>query len=461
MRRLASVVALSLVALSALAAAEALSSTSASPVAPSATSFTLSLVADRSSAEPNETITYTLYLNVTGGGNLQLSRVNFSVEPDLEVQAVNATDPPDCAPTFSNATFAEWQCSFLRVGRSYRWTIPVSVARNATIDRYRTATAAALEVGGGPTTPQQSQLSIWIIPMILRVTIEADPLGAVHQGDPIHFFINVTNVNATTNLSQLAKVTGYDVVLTIGVSPGLDIRAAPTRYGPRSLSPQSSMNAELTAFVEAGAPGSRVWINATVVYRDVDNHTAGPKLVEFFVDVLATNPLPLSLATVLAVIAFALLSIFGAAMVVPALGEREVNIDEVFLMHRSGILIRHLSHGPGLRKDDDLVASMFVAIQEFVRDSFHTKATLDEIAFAGRKAAVLRGRHIVLAALISKGSPRYVFPQMKAVERALEKAHGPALEEWDGRLSSLGQAGPILEAFLRGGYRRFRRWRRR
>src|SRR2546422_11553768 len=97
---------------------------------------------------------------------------------------------------------------------------------------------------------------------------------------------------------------------------------------------------------------------------------------------------------------------------------------------------------------------MFVAIQEFVRDSFDTKATLDELSFAGRKAAVLRGHHVVLAALVSRGNPRYLFPQMKAVERALEKAHGPALVDWDGRVAGLDQTGPILDSFLAGGFRR-------
>src|SRR5439155_430180 len=78
----------------------------------------------------------------------------------------------------------------------------------------------------------------------------------------------------------------------------------------------------------------------------------------------------------------------------------------------------------------------------------------------GRKAAVLRGRHLVLAALVSRGSPRYLFPQLKAAERALEKAHGPALVDWDGRVASLDQAGPVLESFLAGGFRRMPgRWR--
>src|SRR2546428_12989002 len=103
---------------------------------------------------------------------------------------------------------------------------------------------------------------------------------------------------------------------------------------------------------------------------------------------------------------------------------------------------------------------MFVAFQDCVRGSFHTKATLDELSFAGRKAAVLRGRYLILAALVSRGNPRYLFPQMKAVERAMQRAHGAAFVDWDGRVTSLDQAGPILQSFLAGGLRRLRGRRR-
>src|SRR5256885_14881304 len=101
---------------------------------------------------------------------------------------------------------------------------------------------------------------------------------------------------------------------------------------------------------------------------------------------------------------------------------------------------------------------MFVAIQDFVRDSFHTKATLDELSFAGRKAAVLRGRYLILAALVSRGNPRYLFPQMKAVERSTQPAHGAALVDWDGRVATLAPAGPLLPSFLAGAARPLRAW---
>src|SRR6058998_815908 len=46
------------------------------------------------------------------------------------------------------------------------------------------------------------------------------------------------------------------------------------------------------------------------------------------------------------------------------------------------------------------------------------------------------------------------------LQRALDKAHGPALVDWDGRVASLDQTTPILESFLSGGFRRMHgRWR--
>ncbi len=430
---------------------------------PAATSYTLALAADRRSAERNETITYTIWLNVSGGGSLQLVSVNFTVDPDLILVETAITLPFACGTNSSNATFAAWQCSFLRSGRSYRFTVPVLVDANATRGRSRIAIVQAIELGGGPVTPRTAQVRVWILIGVLALQVGADPASPPVMGSRITFVVNVTNVIATdVDPADIQNFTAYNVRITIGISPLLEVGSATPRLLVLSyLTPSENVNVNFTGIVSSNATvGDPVWVNATVVYEDMANRSIGPKFEEQLLTVQAPPPLRTDLTSVLAVLAFALLAILAAVLIAPVLGERNLTIDEVFLVHRSGILIQHLGRGPGpgLRKDDDLVASMFVAIQEFVRDSFQTKATLDELSFAGRKAAVLRGRHVVLAALVSRGSPRYLFPQMKAVERALEKAHGPALVDWDGRVTGLDQAGPILESFLSGGFRRMHGW---
>ena len=429
---------------------------------PAATSFTLQVLMDLSAADRNDTIASTVWLNVTGGGQLQVARVNLSLEPDLSVNGATGY-PADCGVVSSSATFVEWQCGFLRSGRSYPFTIPVVVDATAQHGRYRNATAQAVELGAGAAAPRTSVANVWVLRDVLELQVSAEPAGPVLPGAAIHFLVNVTNVfplDQTTPQNE-PNVTAYLVRITIGISPFLDAGSTPRFIALDNLTPSENQVVNFTGIVQERAPaGGAVWINATVLYRDIANRSIGPKFEERAVPIASAAIQP-DARLILAITAFALLAIVAAILVVPAIGERKLEIDEVFLMHRSGILIQHLNRGPGLRKDDDLVASMFVAIQEFVRDSFDTKATLDEISFGGRKAAVLRGKNVSLAALISKGSPWYLFPQMTAVERDLEKAHGALLADWDGRVSRLERAGPILESFLRGGYRRFRGWPRR
>src|SRR3989442_8478106 len=362
--------------------------------------------------------------------------MNCTVDPDLILVNTWITLPFSCGTNSSNTTFAAWQCSFLRSGRSYRFVVPVVVDANATRGRSRIATAQAIELGGGPAIPRIAQVRVWILIGVLALQVGASPSSSPVWGSRITFVVNVTNI-ITTNVdpADIQNLTAYNVRITIGISSFLEVGSATPRLLVLSyLTPSENVNVNFTGIVSSNATiGDPVWVNATVLYDDVANRSVGPKFDERLFTVQAPPPLRTDLTSVLAVLAFALLAILAAVLIAPVLGERNLTIDEVFLVHRSGILIQHLSRGPGLRKDDDLVASMFVAIQEFVRDSFHAKATLDELSFAGRKAAGLRGHHVVLASRVAPRNPRSPFPQMKAVERALQRAHGAALVDWDGR----------------------------
>ena len=443
-------------------AAPALAERGPSP-APAATTYTLALAADRRSAERNETITYSIWVNVSGGGSLQLVRVNFTLDPDLTLVGAAIVLPSACGTSTTNATFAEWQCSFLRPGRSYRFTVPAVVDANATRGRSRIATAQAIELGAGAATPRIARVPVWILIGVLELQVTALLSSAPSPGSQIYFIVNVTNIIRTdVDPADVQNLTAYNVRIMIGIGPFLDVGITTPRLRTLPyLAPSESDSVNFTGIVNATV-GEPISVNATLLYDDVANRSIGPKFAEWVDDVQAPPPLRSDLTSVLAVFSFAVVAIVAAIVIAPILGERSLTIDEVFLVHRSGVLIQHVRRGsaPDLRKDDDLVASMFLAIQDFVRDSFHTKATLDELSFAGRKAAVLRGRYLVLAALVSHGNPRYLFPQMKAVERALGRAHGAALVDWDGRVTSLDQAGPILESFLAGGFRRMHGWRR-
>src|SRR5207245_2819778 len=272
-----------------------------------------------------------------------------------------------------SATCATWQCSFLRAGRSYRWSVPTLVAANATLGRPRLATALATELGSGPLSPRTAQVSVWIVLDMLSLSVQAYPSSTAERGTAVNFTVTVANtvLLSQVNASNERNFTAYNVRIAIGIGPLLDVANTTPRLIVRAnLTPSELVSVTFPGIVAGGAGnGDLVWVNATLLYADMANLSIGPGFAE------------------------------------QVLGIR-------------------------------------------------VPATLDEFAFAGRKAAVLRGRHVVLAALLSRGSPRYLFSQLKAVERALEAAHGVALADWDGRVSSLDQAGPILEALLAGRYRR-------
>jgi len=47
-------------------------------------------------------------------------------------------------------------------------------------------------------------------------------------------------------------------------------------------------------------------------------------------------------------------------------------VEEVFLVHKSGVLITHLSRSIQANVDDIIFSGMFTAVQEFIKDTFTT-----------------------------------------------------------------------------------------
>src|SRR5207249_2030640 len=175
----------------------------------------------------------------------------------------------------------------------------------------------------------------------------------------ITFVVNVTNIITTdVDPADIQNLTAYNVRITIGISSLLEVGSATPRLLVLSyLTPSENVNVNFTGIVSSNSTiGDPVRVNATVLYDDVANRSIGPKFDEQLFTVQAPPPLRTDLTSVLAVLAFALLAILAAVLIAPVLGERNLTIDEVFLVTRSGILIQHLSQGsgPGLRKDDDL-----------------------------------------------------------------------------------------------------------
>ncbi len=421
----------------------------------SAPAATLWLGLDKTTVGRNDSLTNTVWVNVSGSGQIQRISLNLTfpaypnrTSPAILLIAGAATYPAGC----SQVTKDSWQCLNLRAG-SYQWTIPATVSDLASVGFLQEANATLVTQTGSASQTVIATTSVWIAGAILELRMNSSPAYAAHAGDLIQFWINATNT-ANVRADQESNATAKNVVLTIFLDRWL-------RLGPRppglnttvgSLSPKSTLAYSIQVIVASNAtPGTVVGIRALLDYQDFNLHpihfenSSAPIYIRSG-DLVS----PLNL---IAAAGIGLAAIVATLVVLLYFGQRKIEIEEAFLMHRSGILIHHVSQGPDLKKDDDIVASMFVAIQEFARDSFKSEALLDEMSFGGRKAAVVRGEHTILAAVISRGDAEYLIPQMLAAVRAIEATYSRVLGAWDGHMAKLAGVDRILERFLRGGYR--------
>jgi PKD repeat protein len=114
-------------------------------------------------------------------------------------------------------------------------------------------------------------------------------------------------------------------------------------------------------------------------------------------------------------------------------------VDEVFVIYEDGRLIAHQTRRlkPGM--DDEILSSMLIAIQSFVKDSFKDEhAThLQRLDFGEKKILVEKGDHFFIAVVLHGGRVGIAPKKIKQVIDTIELEHGETLSSWDGDLERL------------------------
>ncbi len=116
-----------------------------------------------------------------------------------------------------------------------------------------------------------------------------------------------------------------------------------------------------------------------------------------------------------------------------------VPVDEVFIIYNDGRLMAHQTRRlkPGM--DDEILSSMLVAIQGFVKDSFKDESSthLQRLDFGEKKILVERGDSFYLAVVLHSHRAGNVPHRMQAVIEDINHEYGQALNEWDGDLEKV------------------------
>jgi hypothetical protein len=119
--------------------------------------------------------------------------------------------------------------------------------------------------------------------------------------------------------------------------------------------------------------------------------------------------------------------------------EKDIAVEEAFVVYNDGRLISHTTRRlkPGM--DDQILGGMFVAIQDFVKDSFKdvTSFTLRKIEFGEKSVLIEKGDHVFLAVILHRKASKKIASKMEQVVNEIEAKFGEHLAGWDGDLDKV------------------------
>jgi len=129
-------------------------------------------------------------------------------------------------------------------------------------------------------------------------------------------------------------------------------------------------------------------------------------------------------------------------------------LQDVFLLHRSGLLLKHYTRRMRPNMDSDVLSGMLVAVQEFIKDSFAGEAgSLDEIRMVGGMSIrIIEGKWTIIAAVVQGGSSPVHTLQMRSALRDLEAQYEDLLMDWDGTMDRIPEVDRIMQRLIDGGY---------
>jgi DNA-binding response OmpR family regulator len=127
-------------------------------------------------------------------------------------------------------------------------------------------------------------------------------------------------------------------------------------------------------------------------------------------------------------------------------------VEDVFLIHKNGNLLKHQSRR--LRPiDQDILAGMLVAVQNFIRVSFREDGgELDEMIIGDRRILIGRGKWVILAALMSVSEAARMRPQITLAISEIEKDNADMLKDWNGDMEQMTAMTGYLDGLINGRY---------
>jgi hypothetical protein len=133
--------------------------------------------------------------------------------------------------------------------------------------------------------------------------------------------------------------------------------------------------------------------------------------------------------------------------------EQLPEIDEVFVMTRGGILLKHFTYKDTSVADEDLLTSMLAVIQNFVKDSFGKKKTaLNMLELGEFNILIMQGENLGVVAITQEEDVKPLKDSLKKMVKDIETQNKDVLEDWDGDQDAIQALDESVDKLVRGEY---------
>jgi len=383
-----------------------------------------------SQARPGDVLTLALYANNTGDETA--SRVWLNVTTPGRTDFVDSQP----VPSFRQAGRLEYAFPNLAPG-------PVAV-----ILRIRVAdgappatpldTVATLGVARGSTLlrPSAASVAATVVTPRFVLSLAAAP-ARVGPGDTIDLSVAWNNSGNEQALRVWMNLTIPAKTLLVNSSiPWSTTNGTVYGWVFRDVAPGSGTLA-VRLEVSARLEGQETLVaRATLAFERPDRSVLAVSSTSASVDGIGSAPPPgglevMSFWIAVLVAAFLLFLLLGYWDVLP---RRRGTIDDVFLLHNSGILICHYSTTLRPDVDADIASGMLMAVRNFVADALRTKTgALQEMRYGDHRIHMVHGTHAILVVFMRGSNGRNLETRMAEVLRNIEMAYANVLETWSGR----------------------------
>ena len=133
--------------------------------------------------------------------------------------------------------------------------------------------------------------------------------------------------------------------------------------------------------------------------------------------------------------------------------ESAVDVDEVFIITNTGIMLNHYVKTESTRIDEDILAGMLSAVQSFIKDSTKRKSELKQLRLGDFDILVEKGDNITAVAFTTSKEASAIIKQLRRLVDDIEGSEAETLRNWDGNVETMTHINDYTFKFMNGQYK--------